>query len=496
MGYIRADLGALVTGMVMRRKYISAYRKAIQMELKKRETSFFRGITLRLSDNDQRMKEKEEKEKEGFELYRELIALHQSLSVAAISAHRNFVLTLLHRQGSSLASLKEAVRSSAAKCAAHYELHCTSKEHLTDSADDSSSLITPLPSLFDNNRSNPTLKSILKDNPARTSTSQQLSDTHTDKHADRKTDKHTDTRTSGHHSEDHHDQVDLAPTFQPVAKNQTLSVRVSVRVSRLAVTVLEESPLNGSQTTHRTTSPDSISPLHKKMNGENVRSVLSLVVYGTDITARAAGDYDKALSVRIGSVRAYGVMGVEMLCCGSDPNTWMEEADAKGTATVSGVGGGVGKGSGSMTLGSLREYAADATVRLICSDIVENIKYGAEHQHEDEDSGDNSDHDHAHDESHTNSTPTPNPSSTSNAQHNLVTEVTATLLTVTWDTDTMRIIRSLHDQLSLSLLSSCILEHTGEKGGHPYAADRLKAALISMSKTVGQEVEKETRCVS
>lgn len=72
--------------MVHRRHYITAYRRALQEELKKAASMFAPTVSPVIKEMERC-------------LYAELNELHRILSAAGILVYRNFVLTVAQRQG-------------------------------------------------------------------------------------------------------------------------------------------------------------------------------------------------------------------------------------------------------------------------------------------------------------------------------------------------------------------------------------------------------------
>jgi hypothetical protein len=153
---------------------------------------------------------------------------------------------------------------------------------------------------------------------------------------------------------------------------------------------------------------------------------------------------EKALSVRIGSVRAYGLKGVEVITCGGDPNEWMShdpnpdlisnanpninikaDSNADSSANPNPTGGAV-SGVGA---NPFNEYAVDLSMIVSTTAI-------------------------------TNPNPSPSPAVTissritnpaslsENNPLNAVSthiklELLASLVSVTWDSETIHILRTL-----------------------------------------------------
>ena len=103
VGFVRPGLGSLLYRMVSRRHYITAYRKALQGELKNAASIFKSSPTAPKLEIERC-------------LYKELNELHKKLSAAEILVFRDFVLTVLQRQGENVASLKGAVIACSVKC--------------------------------------------------------------------------------------------------------------------------------------------------------------------------------------------------------------------------------------------------------------------------------------------------------------------------------------------------------------------------------------------
>ena len=461
-----------MTSMVRRRHFIRAYRGALELELKRSHSRFFK-----VNDS----------EAEESVLYAELAELHVELSVAEVISYRNFVVTALHRQGETVPSLKGAVRISTEKSIKYFNL--------------------PQPPPGPNPYPPSTIHTHTPSSSA--TTSRASTPTRSDPHtglsgarliAGKKTDRDSDV---------HLDDFDAdSGSHNSSSKHETLSVTMTVRVSRFAVTVLEEIGLNRSQSSPTTLYPRSMSYETENIQAptaENVRSVLSMVVYGTDITARTAGDSDKALSVRVGSVRTYGLLGVELFSCGCDPHTWMDEGDRAG-GRAGGPWGRECAADLSVLLGAAvpPPTATSTSAASSSSSSSGGVKVthgvqgeGREKEEEEDEWGDLKA-----------SLPSPSRSKVplkklkhssfskeSSAGRAVVVTLTLSLLTCSWDTDTLHLLRTLSDQLTHTLASSCPFDQMPVQTPHPYTALRLKAASLSSFKFEESPTAVPNRCV-
>lgn len=455
--------------MVRRRHFIRAYRGALELELKKINSRFFK-----VNDGDV----------EESVLYSELAELHADLSVAEVISYRNFVVTALHSQGETILALKGAVKTSTEKSIKYYNLpqpppgpnpYPPSSIHTHTPSSSTSTSRASTPTRSDPLTGLPSIRIV------------------TGKKSDRDSDVHLDDfdADSGSHSNSN--------------KHETLSVTMTVRVSRFAVTVLEEIGLNQSLSPPTTLYPRSMSYETENIQAptaENVRSVLSIVVYGTDITARTTGDYDKALSVRVGSVRTYGLLGVELFSCGCDPHTWMDEGDRAG-GRAAGPWGRECAADLSVLLGAaVPTSTSTSTSRgpiqssslLLSSGGRKDTRgvLGEERDKEwEEEEWDDV----------TASLPLPPRSKIplkklqysskkeGSQDSPVVVTLTLSLLTCSWDADTLHLLRTLSDQLTHTLASSCPFDQMPVQIPHPYTALRLKAASLSLFKLESTTVD-------
>jgi hypothetical protein len=74
-----------------------------------------------------------------------------------------------------------------------------------------------------------------------------------------------------------------------------------------------------------------------------------------------------------------------------------------------------------------------------------------------------------------------------------VIELSVYPLTATWDSQTLHLLRTLTDHLTRTLLNSSPLGHVTVLTAHEHALHRLKAASLSMLKTLGEVDYSHTR---
>ena len=499
--------------MVTRKLYIALYRQVLQIEFKKSHMAFFSAnYKIIISKEMEDIKEKE--------LYNEIKLLQEKLSAKEIFSYHDFVLNLLRKEGESVIALKKATLEYSIKC----------KRYCTSSSSTSTSSSTTLPS----NTSIPSTDALITSNSGAqypsssssfSSSSFSSSTTATSAH---NTQHNEDLKvipipkgiTKGHSlsgigTDKHGSDVESeGPGSSPlqVNSNQTLSISFTVKISRLAVTVLEETAPSQSAHISRLYTSVSMFQMDETRTADNVRSVLSLIVYGTHVTVRTAGD-EKELSGRIGSVRTYGLSGVELLSCGSDPHNWMDQ----GVETL-GSGLGSGQGSGGDKVEDKQEYAAELSVRKGKADTSHNLDSGGDNvghgkddtEHYGVELGTSSYYTDINNRNSSNSGSSSSSSSSSSSTsegtvgddeirkvkmtNQTAIEVSVSPLTATWDSQTLHLLRTLTDHLTRTLSCSSPLGHVSIPGPHAHALHRLKAASLSMFKSsIGQVTGSNSR---
>ena len=485
VGFVRPGLGSLVSRMVSRRHYITAYRKALQEELKKSSSS---SSIFSPSPNAAKL---------DIErcLYKELNELHKTLSAAEILVFRDFVLTVLQRQGETVSSLKGAVIACSVKCVQY----CNFKVKLSSRVDSENEYDT------DNENEN---ENENEDLFHTTSQSRVI-----------KNEIHVVNKNESSTNKDSNSGYISPKEFNNVHSNGNLSMNVSLSVSRLAVTVLEEEveievdvesthytenekeKLLQTDFSHyqerrksssrspslSTSQSQSQSYSYRELGdeaGEIVKNIFSFVLYDTEVNIRSVRDYEKYLSVRIRSVRAYGMRGSEIIVWGGDPNDLMPvdedvtegrsdaEVDVKiKTKTMESALYLSLKlmGSNSSTYTINRENTAAAAAAAAAKNssltlpakniIATNIA--------------------------TIMGKPINDIKNKDRRGQVNVEVVMSSLTATWDGESLHRLRLLGDCLVYKHPTSSPLELLAVAGIHPYAAHRLKASQLSMSKIGG-----------
>ena len=487
--------------MVNRKLFIALYREALQIELKKAHTAYFSGNSKILMTKG--MGDKREKE-----VYDGMRELQGKLSAKEIFSYHDFVLTLLRKEGESVIALRKAGQI----CSIKNEKYCslsssTSTATATAFSSSSSSYssshfhadIHPLPLPTTASTTAATSRSTTPTPPSSTTAHRSspvpipLVTTKSITLPGTGVEKHKELYGSDLESE--------GPGSAPIPLNnqQTLSISFTVQVARLAVTVLEETAPSRSSNISRLYNTESIFQIDDARTTDNVRSVLSLVVYGTHVTVRTSGE-DKELSGRIGSVRTYGLSGVEMLSCGSDPHYWMNQG-----VKALGSGQGSGQGSGGEKGEDRQEFAAELIVRRGSSGKLSSDgssdsteKGGSNIEHHDVASMSSSYTD-INNNNYSSSGGTSDERKErervreKRRKNQTVIELSVYPLTATWDSQTLHLLRTLTDHLTRTLLNSSPLGHVTVLTAHEHALHRLKAASLSMLKTLGEVDYSHTR---
>jgi hypothetical protein len=490
--------------MVNRKLFIALYREALQIELKKAHTAYFSGNSKILMTKG--MGDKREKE-----VYDEMRELQGKLSAKEIFSYHDFVLTLLRKEGESVVALRKASQICSIKNEKYCSLSSSTSTATASSTSSSSSSsyssshfhadMHPLPLPTTASTTAATSRSTTPTTPS--TTTQRSSPvpvpippgtTKTITLPGTGAEKHKELYGSDVESEG------LGSTSIPLNNQQTLCISFTVQVARLAVTVLEETAPSRSSNISRLYNTESIFQIDDARTTDNVRSVLSLVVYGTHVTVRTSGD-DKDLSGRIGSVRTYGLSGVEMLSCGSDPHYWMNQ----GVITL-GSGQWAGQGAGGEKGEDRQEFAAELTVRrgsagALSSDGNSDSaeKGGSKIEHHDVASMSSSYTDNNINSSGSSSSGSSDERKERERErekrrkNQTVIELSVYPLTATWDSQTLHLLRTLTDHLTRTLLNSSPLGHVTVLTAHEHALHRLKAASLSMLKTLGEVDYSHTR---
>lgn len=486
--------------MVNRKLFIALYREALQIELKKAHTAYFNGNSKILMTKG--MGDKREKE-----VYDEMRGLQGKLSAKEIFSYHDFVLTLLHKEGESVIALRKASQI----CSTKNEKYCSLSSSISTSSSSSYSSsspfqadIHPLPLPTTASTTAATSRSTTPTPPSTTTQRSSpvpipLGTTKTMSLPGTGAEKHKELYGSDLESES------LGSASIPLNNQQTLSISFTVQVARLAVTVLEETAPSRSSNISRLYNTESIFQIDDARTTDDVRSVLSLVVYGTHVTVRTSGE-DKELSGRIGSVRTYGLSGVEMLSCGSDPHYWMNQGvKTLGSGQGSGLGSeqGAGQGAGGEKGKDRQEFAAELTVRrgsagTLSSDGNSDSakKGGSSIEHHDVASMSSSytDINNNNNSSGSGSSDERKEREREKRRKNqTVIELSVYPLTATWDSQTLHLLRTLTDHLTRTLLNSSPLGHVTVVTAHEHALHRLKAASLSMLKTLGEVDYSHTR---
>lgn len=101
---------------------------------------------------------------------------------------------------------------------------------------------------------------------------------------------------------------------------------IDVSVSRLAISLLGN--VSKSMEHKLNVRNNSITQFndYKNTQTSSSRSFI-FVLYGIQGQLEVANDDDKIINLRIGSCRAFGGSGFEILSCGSDPDVWLHEMD-------------------------------------------------------------------------------------------------------------------------------------------------------------------------
>jgi hypothetical protein len=297
----RSRLGSLVSIMVLRRQYISRYRQALHLELD----------IINGSDSN-RSKIKSKAELGIVSCYQDLRTLHESLGEAEVLLFRSFVLTLLQREGRTLVALRLAVKACSLKFVP---------------------LNFPPPSIGAAGVLSSTDGSLLNQDTGTNSNNDSDSDELVTNEVEKAAAINDDDFISVHQY--------LNKKNTPANKVTTLSVSVSLSISRLAVTVLEEalsstpSSLTVPLGVNIYTESSSLDGTRGNVgaNGEGVRSVFSLLMYGIQVKVLSA-EYEEdkpgqSFDLKIGALRAFGLKGKEILTCGGDPNEWMDAKEGK-----------------------------------------------------------------------------------------------------------------------------------------------------------------------
>ena len=492
---VRQGLRTLVFRMVNRKLFIALYREALQIELKKAHTAYFSG-------NSKILMTKGMGDKRENEIYDEMRELQGRLNAKEIFSYHDFVLKLLRKEGESVVALRKASQI----CSIKNDRYCSLSSSSSSSTFTSSSSpfhadMHPLPNTTTASTTTATTRSTT---PTPSSTTTHRSSpvpipsgtTKTISLSGTGAEKHKDLYGSDVESES------LGSATIPLNNQQTLSISFTVQVARLAVTILEETAPSRFSNISRLYNTESMFEIDDARTTDNVRSVLSLVVYGTHVTVRTSGD-DKELSGRIGSVRTYGLSGVEMLSCGSDPHYWMNQ----GVKAL-----GSGQGSGGEKGEDRQDFAAELTVRRGSAGTPHSDGYsdsagkgGTNIEHHDVASMASSSYiDIKNNDSSRSSSGSGSGSSErkekdrerereKRKKNQTVIELAVYPLTATWDSQTLHLLRTLTDHLTRTLLNSSPLGHVTVLTAHEHALHRLKAASLSMLKTLGEVDYAHTR---
>ena len=491
VGFVRPGLGSLLYRMVSRRHYITAYRKALQGELKN-AASIFKSSPTAVKLEIERC------------LYKELNELHKKLSAAEILVFRDFVLTVLQRQGENVSSLKGAVIACSVKCVQY----CNFRVKLSSRVDSENEYETDSENENENENEDESYYLATVDAP----TPQSKSTSHPPSGGVglgviKKEIHVTDKSDSGVSKESNSGYIS-SKELNSVHSNGNLSMNVSLSVSRLAVTVLEEEVETEVQveSTHGDENENeellhhqqrrrssgrsqslSMSRSYREVGGqagENVRNIFSFVLYDTEVNVRSVRDHEKSMSVRIRSVRAYGMRGTEIIVWGGDPND-LVPADREEVTQ--------GKSDGEIDTKTIIS-AVYLSLKLVAYDYDsstnptngENVTATATAT--------------AAAKKSPQLLPTKNKVATNittntsdgicNTKNNdrrgkLNVGVVMSSLTATWDSESLHRLKLLGDRLVYKHPTSSPLELLAVTGVHPYAALRLKASQLSMSKIGG-----------
>ena len=491
VGFVRPGLGSLVSRMVSRRHYITAYRKALQVELKKASSIFSTKPTAALLEIEKC-------------LYRELNELHRILTTAEILIFRNFVLTILQRQGENTLNLKAAMLACSRKSI--YYCNYKRKDILRINSDDNNDE-------NDNEgeeEEDDDITNIHKNNSYSQSISQSQSQSKLNskgmefgrsKIGPESKEENNSNSSNSSSSVPDPPQGYLSPKeLKGNQSNGTLSVTVALSVSRLALTILEEDEVerevevevetrneterdqinkfdslqyrgrtgsfNRFQSRSRTRSRSRSRSLSmsmsrsfyqdEKQTGENVKNIFSFVIYETEVNVHSVRDHEKTVSVRIRSVRAYGMKGTEIITCGADPNESMEEEFRKD------------KGDGQMDVTS-SESALYLSIGMMAGNTdADEFERKIINTTDDK------------------VTDISSSSSNNKGLRGYVrAELVLSSLSITWDSETLHRLRQLGEELFWKHSTSSPLELLSVAGAHPYAAHRLKASQLSMSSMGG-----------